>query len=195
MTVKISRTRATVKDEAGCKQRGFCGFVCLSFQLLCQLKYHQLKNTEHSLRSNGVGGTFEQWSNKNKIQRDHTLGTLWHKSLSQSVSAGWLNKCCCQGKADQPTVYRKSSHALVLSFWNTMGKWKVLQCCDKMECCISLKIFCTQYASVSHFAWFEFCWHDLKAFQNGSLPRHSLKVQTLPQKQVKFILPHVQFHS
>lgn len=133
MTLKISRTRATVKDEAGCKQRGFCGFVCLSFQLLCQLKYHQLKNTEHSLRSNGMGGTSEQWSNKNKTQRDHTLRTLCHKSLSQNVSAGWLNKCCFQGKADHPTVCWKSSHAFVLSFWNTMGKWKILQCCDKME--------------------------------------------------------------
>lgn len=92
-----------------------------------------------------MGGAFEQWSNKNKIQRDHTLGTLWHKSLSQTVSAGWLNKCCFQGKADHPRVYWKSSHVLVLSrihvIWNTMGNWKILQCCDKMECCMKLKYF------------------------------------------------------
>lgn len=41
------------------------------------------------------------------------------------------------------------------------------------------------------FGWFGFCWHDLKAFQNGSLPRHSLKVQALLQKQVKLVLPHI----
>lgn len=136
MTVKISRTRATVKDEAGCKQRGFCGFVCLSFQLLCQLKYHQLKNTEHSLRSNVVGGPFEQWSNKNKIQRDHTLGTLWNKSLSQNVSAGWLNKCWFQGKAitlqfivkvHMHLCYHSELLWLSEKYYSVVIKWNVAQ--------------------------------------------------------------------
>lgn len=92
-----------------------------------------------------MGGTFEQWSNKNKIQRDHTLGTLCHKSLSQNVSAGWLNKCCSQGKADHRTVCWKSSHAFVLSFWNIWVNEKYYSVVIKWKVEWSLNIFCTQY--------------------------------------------------
>lgn len=88
--LKLAGQGQTVKDEASCKQRGFWGFVCLSSGLLCQLKYHQKKNMEHSLRSNGMGwgGTFEQWSNKSKPTKAILSGlhsmSAFHKMSMQA---------------------------------------------------------------------------------------------------------------